>query len=43
VAIAAITPGHLKSIKTTVLLSPEAGVEAMRRAGGATFRGAGQQ
>jgi uncharacterized protein with GYD domain len=43
VAIAAITPGHLKSIKTTVLLSPEEGVEAMRRAGGATFRGAGQQ
>jgi hypothetical protein len=40
-AIAAITPGHLKSIKTTLLLSAEQGVEAMRRAGEATFRGPG--
>jgi uncharacterized protein with GYD domain len=38
VAIAAITPGHLKSLKTTLLLSAEQGVEAMRRAGEATFR-----
>jgi uncharacterized protein with GYD domain len=42
VAIAAITPGHLKSIKTTLLLSAEQGVEAMRRAGEATFRRPGQ-
>jgi uncharacterized protein with GYD domain len=41
-AIAAITPGHLKSFKTTLLLSAEQGVEAMRRAGEATFRRPGQ-
>jgi uncharacterized protein with GYD domain len=37
-AIAAITPGHQKSFKTTVLLSTEEGVEAMRWAGEVTFR-----
>ncbi len=42
VAIAAIAPGHLKSFKTTLLLSAEQGVEAMRRAGEATFRRPGQ-
>ncbi len=41
--MAAITPGHLKALKTTALLSAEAGVEAMRKAGEATFRGPGQQ
>ena len=41
--IAAITPGHVKSIKTTVLLSAEEGVEAMRRAGEMSFRRPGQQ
>jgi uncharacterized protein with GYD domain len=41
VAIAAITPGHLKSFKTTLLLSAEQGVEAMRKAGEATFRAPG--
>ena len=41
-AIAAITPGHLKSLKTTLLLSAEQGVEAMRRAGEAAFRRPGQ-
>ena len=42
VAIAAITPGHLKSFKTTLLLSAEQGVEAMRQAGEAAFRRPGQ-
>ena len=41
--MAAITPGHVKSIKTTLLLSAEQGVEAMRRAGEMTFRRPGQQ
>jgi uncharacterized protein with GYD domain len=41
VAIAAITPGHLKSFKTTLLLTAEQGVEAMRKAGEATFRAPG--
>jgi uncharacterized protein with GYD domain len=40
--LAAMTPGHLKSLKTTVLLSAEDGVEAMRRAGEATYRRPGQ-
>ena len=40
--MAAITPGHIKSIKTTVLLSAEQGVEAMRRAGEQTYRRPGQ-
>ena len=41
--MAAITPGHVKSLKTTVLLSADEGVEAMRRAGGMTYRRPGQQ
>ena len=41
--LAAITPGHLKSLKTTVLLSAEEGVDAMRRAGEMTYRRPGQQ
>ena len=43
ILMAAITPGHLKALKTTVLLSAEQGVEAMRRAGEATYRRPGQQ
>jgi uncharacterized protein with GYD domain len=43
VAIAAISPGHLRSFKTTLLLSAEEGVEAMRRAGRVTFRRPGEQ
>jgi uncharacterized protein with GYD domain len=43
IILAAITPGHLSKVKTTVLLSAEEGVEAMRRAGGATYRAPGQQ
>jgi uncharacterized protein with GYD domain len=42
VLMAAITPGHLKALKTTLLLSAEQGVEAMRRAGETTFRRPGQ-
>ena len=41
--MAAMTPGHVKALKTTVLLSAEDGVEAMRRAGETTFRRPGQQ
>jgi uncharacterized protein with GYD domain len=43
IILAAITPGHLSKVKTTVLLSAEEGVEAMRKAGGATYRAPGQQ
>ncbi len=43
ILMAAITPGHLKALKTTVLLSAEQGVEAMRRAGEVTYRRPGQQ
>ncbi len=42
VLMAAITPGHIKALKTTGLLSAEQGVEAMRRAGETTFRRPGQ-
>ena len=37
--IAAISPGHLKATRTTVLLTPEQAVEAMRKAGGVAYRG----
>lgn len=40
--MAAISPGHLSSAKTTVLLSAEDGMEAMRKAGEATYRAPGQ-
>jgi uncharacterized protein with GYD domain len=33
VVLAAISPGHVKAVKTTTLLSVEAGMEAMRKAG----------
>jgi uncharacterized protein with GYD domain len=38
IVLAAVSPGHISSVKTTVLLSAEEGVEAMRKAGGATYR-----
>lgn len=41
--LAAVSPGHVKSIKTTTLLSVEDTMEAMRKAGAATYRGPGQQ
>ena len=42
VVMAATSPGHLRTVKTTVLLSAEEGVEAMRKAGEATYRAPGQ-
>ncbi len=41
--LAAVAPGHLKSVKTTTLLSVEDAMQAMRRAGEATFRRPEQQ
>ncbi len=43
IVIAAVSPGHLSRAKTTVLLSAEEGLEAFRKAGGATYRAPGQQ
>ncbi len=40
--LAAVSPGHVKAIKTTTLLSVEDAMEAMRRAGGVTYRRPGQ-
>jgi uncharacterized protein with GYD domain len=42
IVLAATSPGHLSRVKTTVLLSAEEGMEAMRKAGGATYRRPGQ-
>ena len=42
IVLAATAPGHLSKVKTTVLLSSEEGMEAMRKAGGATYRAPGQ-
>ncbi len=39
VSLADTTAGHIKSIKTTRLISVEEAVQAMRKAGGVTFRG----
>jgi uncharacterized protein with GYD domain len=41
IVLAAVSPGHLSSVKTTVLLSAEEGMEAMRKAGEATYRAPG--
>jgi len=38
-AIAAVTPGHVKAIKTTKLLTVEESMEAMRRAGSVGYQG----
>jgi uncharacterized protein with GYD domain len=37
--LAAMSPGHLRATKTTVLMRPPAVMEAMKRAGTATFQG----
>jgi uncharacterized protein with GYD domain len=37
-AFAAISPGHVKAIKTTTLLTTEQTVEAMRKAGAQTYQ-----
>jgi uncharacterized protein with GYD domain len=42
IVLAAISPGHLSRVKTTVMLSAEEGMEAMRKAGQATYRKPGQ-
>ncbi len=38
-AMAALTPGHLKAIKTTKLFSVEETMQAMRKAGSLTYSG----
>jgi uncharacterized protein with GYD domain len=38
-AIAAVTPGHLKAIKTTPLLTADEALEVMRLAGSVTYAG----
>jgi uncharacterized protein with GYD domain len=43
ILIAAIAPGHVRATKTTVLLTAEQAVEAMRRAGGAAYRAPGSR
>jgi uncharacterized protein with GYD domain len=37
--LAAMSPGHIRATKTTVLMRPAAIVEAMKKAGGVEFRG----
>ena len=39
--VAAVSAGHIKTIKTTTLLSAEEGMEVLRRAGEITYRGPG--
>lgn len=39
VVLAALTPGHIKTIKTTKLLTVEEAMEAMRKAGNLTYQG----
>jgi uncharacterized protein with GYD domain len=43
IVLTAVSPGHLSSVKTTVLLSAEQGVETMRKASEATYRAPGKQ
>ena len=42
VVLAVVSPGHIKAIKTVPLLTAEQAMEAMRKAGSATFRAPGQ-
>lgn len=37
--LAAMSPGHLRATKTTVLMRPEAVVDAMKKAGAVTYQG----
>lgn len=39
IALAAIVPGHLKATKITTLMRPATLVDAMKKAGGASYRG----
>jgi uncharacterized protein with GYD domain len=38
VLLAAISPGHVKATKTTVLITPKQAVDAMRKAGTTSYR-----
>lgn len=40
--MAAVTPGHVAKVKTTVLLTAEETVAAMEKAGGVSYKGPGQ-
>jgi uncharacterized protein with GYD domain len=40
--LSAISPGHVKTTKTTLLLTVEDAVEVLRRAGAMTYRGPGE-
>ena len=40
--LAAVSPGHLKATKTTLVMTGASVAEAMRKAGTLTFRGPGQ-
>ena len=37
--LAALGPGHVRATKTTVLMRPETVVDAMKKAGGMTYKG----
>ena len=39
IALAAMSPGHVRATKTTVLMRPATMVEAMKKAGGVTYKG----
>ena len=41
--VAAVSAGHIKTLKTSALLSAEEGMEMLRRAGEITYRGPGAQ
>jgi uncharacterized protein with GYD domain len=40
--LASVSAGHIKAVKTVPLLTVDQAMEAMRKAGGATFRAPGQ-
>ena len=42
VVLAAVTPGHVKAIKTVPLMTADQAVEAMRKAGSVSYRAPGQ-
>jgi len=37
--LASVSPGHVKAVRTTVLLTTRQAMEAMRKAGGQTYEG----
>jgi uncharacterized protein with GYD domain len=41
VILAAVSPGHVKAVKTVPLLTPEQAMDAMRKAGSVTYRAPG--